>query len=53
MVVLMLASNLISIESILEVLFKVRKVNMDLCDIWTNISETVHAMTNVYMKDIY
>ena len=26
---------------------------MDLCDIWTNISETVHAMTNVSMKDIY
>ena len=25
---------------------------MDLCDIWTNISETVHAMTNVSMKDI-
>ena len=26
---------------------------MDLCDIWTNISETVHYVTNVSMKDIY
>ena len=26
---------------------------MDLCDIWMNISETVHDMTNVSMKDIY
>ena len=26
---------------------------MDLCDIWTSISETVNAMSNVYMKDIY
>ena len=26
---------------------------MDLCDIWTNIPETVHAMTNVSMKDIH
>ena len=26
---------------------------MDLCDIWTNISETVNAMSNVSMKDIY
>ena len=25
---------------------------MDLCDIWTNISEVVRAMTNVYIKDI-
>ena len=24
---------------------------MDLCDIWTNISETVNAMSNVSMKD--
>ena len=31
----------------------VRKVNMDICGIWTNISETVHAMTNVHMKDMY
>ena len=28
------------------------KVNMDLCDIWTNISETVHLITNVSMEDI-
>ena len=26
---------------------------MDLCDIWTNLSETVNAMSNVSMKDIY
>ena len=26
---------------------------MDLCDIWTNILEMVHAITNVSMKDIY
>ena len=26
---------------------------MNLCDIWTNISETVNAMSNVSMKDIY
>ena len=26
---------------------------MDLCDIWTNISETLNAMSNVSMKDIY
>ena len=25
----------------------------DLCDIWTNNLETVHAITNVSMKDIY
>ena len=31
----------------------VRKVNMDLCYIWTNILETVHARTNVSMTDIY
>ena len=49
----MLSSFSISVECILNVIFKVRKVNMDLCDIWTNISETVNAMTNVFMKDIY
>ena len=27
--------------------------NMDLCDIWINISETVHARTNLSMKHIY
>ena len=53
MVILMLSSNYISAECILEVIFKIRKVNMDLCDILTNISETVHAMTNVSMKYIY
>ena len=26
---------------------------MDLCNIWTNISEMVHAMSNVSMIDIY
>ena len=50
---MMLSSNFISVEFILKVIFKVRKINMDLCDIWTNISETVHAVTNVSMKDIY
>ena len=49
----MLSSNLISVECILKGIFKVRKVNMDLCDIWTNISETVHSVTNVSMKEIY
>ena len=49
----MLFSNSISVECILKIIFKVRKVNMDLCDIWTNISETVHSMTNVSIKDIY
>ena len=53
MVVLMLSSKSISVECILNVIFKVRKVDMDLCDIWTNISDTVHAMTNDFMKDIY
>ena len=48
----MLSSNSVSVEYI-KVIFKVRKVNMDLCDSWTNISETVHAVTNVAMKDIY
>ena len=48
----MLSSNWISVECILKVIVKVRKVNMDLCDIWINISETVHVMTNVSMKDI-
>ena len=48
----MLSSNCISVEYILKVIFNVRKGNMDLCDIWTNISETVHAMTNVSMKDL-
>ena len=43
----MLSSNSISVECILKVIFKVRKVSMNLCDIWTNISETVHTMTNV------
>ena len=37
---------------ILKVIFKVRKVNMDLCDIWTNISEKVRSVTNVSMKDM-
>ena len=36
----MLSSNSISIECILKVIFKVRKVQMEICDIWTNISET-------------
>ena len=27
--------------------------NMDLCDIWTNISETVHAVTKFSMQDIH
>ena len=49
MVILMLSSNSISVECILKVIFTVIKVNMDLCDIWTNISETVYAS----MKDIY
>ena len=39
-----------SVECILKVILKVRKVNMDLCDIRTNISDTVHALTNVYMN---
>ena len=45
----MLASKSISVECIL----KVRKVNRDLCDIGTNFSEMVYAMTNVSMKGIY
>ena len=49
MVFLTLSSNSISIECIL----KIRKVNMELCNIWTNILEMVHAMTNVSMKYIY
>ena len=50
----MLSSNSIGAECILKVIFKVRKVNIyGPCDIWTNISETVHAMNNVSMKDIY
>ena len=53
MVVLMLSSNSISVEDILKVIFKVRNVNMDLCDIWTNISEAVHSVTNISMKDIH
>ena len=53
MVVLMLSSNSISVECIVKVILKVRMVNMDLCDIWANISETVHSMTNVSMKHIY
>ena len=45
----MLSSNLNGVEwCILKIIFKVRKVQyMDLCDIWANISEMVHAMTNV------
>ena len=49
----MISSNLIIVEFIVKVIFQVRKVNMNLCDIWTKISETVHSVTNVYMKDIY
>ena len=48
MIFVMLSSNSIrsSIECILKFIFKVRiKANMDLCNIWTNISEMVHAMT--------
>ena len=46
----MLSSNSISVECILKVIFKVRKVSMNPCDIWTNISETVHTMTNVLLN---
>ena len=52
MVVLLLSSKWMSVEIILKFMFKVRKVNMDLCDIWINISVTVHSVTNVTMKDI-
>ena len=47
MIFVMLSSNSIrsSIECILKFIFKVRKANMDICNIWTNISEMVHAMT--------
>ena len=48
----MLSSKWVSVEFILKFMFKVRKVNVDLCDIWINISETVHSVTNVTMEDI-
>ena len=52
----MLSSNSISVECIL-CHFQGHKsqygVIMDLCDIWTNIAETMHTMTNVFMKYIY
>ena len=38
----------------LKVIFKIRKVQFGpLWFIWANISETVHAMTNVSVKHIY
>ena len=46
----MLFLNSISVECTLKVNFKIRKINMDLCDIW---SKTVHSMTNVSMKEIH
>ena len=45
MVVLMLSSYSISVECI----FKVRKINVDLCDIWTIISETVHMLWLMFL----
>ena len=44
-----MSSNSISVECIQ----RSERSNMDICDIWINISETVHAMTNGSMKDIY
>ena len=49
MVVLMISSNSIGVECTLKVIFKVRKIKMDLCDIWTNISETYKKYTKSFM----
>ena len=39
---------------LLQIIFKVRKIQFWLLlSIWANISDTVHTITNGYMKHIY